>query len=366
MHEIRQTVKTYLTRSMVLTFDKVDFPYRKLSLQRVNNWFLAELSYRLKTTRAWAYPTHLQIEPSSICNLRCPVCHIVTDDAPRGVLAFDDFTRLIDEVGDYLLFLHFWGWGEPFLNERFLSMVRYAHDKGIKIISSTNGHFFEKAENVDNLIDSGLDALIFALDGTDKETYEKYRRQGDFDKACDGLRLLVKRKQERRSQNPIINLRMLVTRDNENQVLRMKQFAKEMGVDLLTLKTLCSFDNEIEGEHLLPTNPEYRRFSYDNRGNPIRIQNPCKKPWNHPTVYRDGTVVPCDYYNFREMPMGNAFRDGFRSVWFGKAFQDLRRKLSLDDTTNFRCGRCSLNYANVDRCVSHAFRFSPYSPYVSP
>jgi MoaA/NifB/PqqE/SkfB family radical SAM enzyme len=72
------------------------------------------------------------------------------------------------------MFLHFCGWGEPFLNKDLFSMIRYAKDKGIKIITSTNGHFFE---NVDKLLDTGLDVLIFALNGVDKETSGNLPRQ---------------------------------------------------------------------------------------------------------------------------------------------------------------------------------------------
>ena len=125
MEKILKAIKTLFTRRLVITFDKVDFTYTHLSWKRLVNWFLAELSYYLKSDRVWVYPTHLQIEPANVCNLRCPLCHIVTDNTPRGFLVFNDFKKIIDEVGDYLLFLHFWGWGEPFLNEDFFPMIRY-------------------------------------------------------------------------------------------------------------------------------------------------------------------------------------------------------------------------------------------------
>ncbi len=276
-------------------------------------------------------------------------------------MKLDDFKKLIDEVGDYLLFLHFWGWGEPFLNKDFFSMIKYAKDKGIKIITSTNGHFFENEDNVDKLIDSGLDVLIFALDGVDKETYEKYRQKGDFDKAIQGLRLLLQRREKRGKSFPRINLRMLVTRDNEGQISQMRSLAQNIGVDVLTLKTLCSFDNETKWESIVPCNQEYRRFEYDDEGQPIRIKNPCKKPWNHPTVYRDGTVVPCDYYTGEEFSLGNVFSNdghGFRQVWFGKDFQKFIARFIKGECTGLRCGDCSLNFADIDQCVSHAFTIS--------
>jgi radical SAM protein with 4Fe4S-binding SPASM domain len=361
MEKILKAIKALFTRRLVITFDKVDFTYTHLSWKRLRNWLLAELSYVMKSDRAWAYPTHLQVEPTNICNLRCPLCHVVTDNKPRGFLNFNDFKKLIDEVGDYLLFLHFWGWGEPFLNKDFFSMIRFAKDKAIKIITSTNGHFFENEENVDRLIDSGLDVLVFAMDGVDKETYEKYRQNGDFDKALRGLQLLLRRREERGASLPRINLRMLVTRDNEHQVSQMRDLAQKIGVDILTLKTLCSFDNKTKGGELVPCNQEYRRFEYDDRGKPIRKKNPCKKMWNHPTVYRDGTVVPCDYYTGQEFSLGNGFTidgEGFQHVWFGKDFRQFRARFLNGERSGLRCENCSMNFADVDRCVSHAFNFS--------
>ncbi len=358
MKKIINCFKVLATRRLTLIFDKVDFTYPRLSFKRLKNWFLAEIAYVLKSPKVWAYPTHIQVEPTNICNLRCPLCHVVTDTKPRGYLTLDNFRKLMDETGDYLLFLHFWGWGEPFINKDFFSMIRYAKDKGIKIITSTNGHFFEDEQNIDRLIDSGLDVLIFALDAVDKETYEKYRREGDFERVLKGLRSLVNRRKERGAILPRINLRMLVTRENEHQVESMKKLAKDIGVDIFTLKTLCSFDNKDKGGQLVPCSLEYCRFEYNDKGEPVRKKNTCKKMWNHPTVYLDGSVVPCDYYTGQELVLGNAFIDNkasFRSVWFGEDFKRLRSRFLKGERWNIRCGDCSMNFSGVDRCVSHSF-----------
>jgi radical SAM protein with 4Fe4S-binding SPASM domain len=238
-------------------------------------------------------------------------------------------------------------------------MVKYAKGKGVQIISSTNGHFFESHGNIDKLIDSGLDVLIVALDGTDPQTYEKYRREGDFERVLSGLRQLVKTKRKQGARSPRINLRMLVTRENEDQVDPMKTLAQELGVDIFSLKTLCSFDNEAKGSELLPCRPEFRRFSYGRDGEPIRKKNTCKKFWNHPTIYRDGTVVLCDYYTGNELSLGNVFdgngRASFGKIWFGEDYRRTRARFLKGDRQDMRCDSCALNYAGVDRCVSHAF-----------
>ncbi len=151
---------------------------------------------------------------------------------------------------------------------------------------------------------------------------------------------------------------MLVTRENEHQVEPMRSLAEKLGVDIFSLKTMCSFDNESHWETILPDNAVYRRFRYNQKGEPIRIKNPCKKPWNHPTIYRDGLVVPCDYNTGEEFNIGNMFtqsQNGFRSGWFGKRFNTVRKRFPREYEQGMRCSSCSLNYADVDRCVSHAF-----------
>lgn len=358
INKIIRGVGTLITGRFTLTFDKIEFKYENLSWKRRLNWLLTGLSSFLKTERMISYPRMIQFEPGNICNLKCPLCHSVTDNKVKGFLKFEDFKKVMDEIGDYLLFLHFWGWGEPFMNKDFIKMIKYAKSKGIKIITSTNGHFFEDKKSVDKLIDSGLDVLIFAFDGLDPTTYEKYRKAGDFSKVVAGLNYLVERKKKKKSQFPLINLRMLVSKDNENQVEEMKKFAEKTGVEILTLKTMCSFDNYNHWNNVIPTNHEYRRFSYDNKGNPIRVKNKCIKPWNHPVIYRDGLVVPCDYFTGKEFSLGNAFKTSFSDVWFGEKFRKFRMnfKKGNHSVDNLRCDTCSMNYADVDRCASHIFK----------
>ena len=244
------------------------------------------------------------------------------------------------------------------MNKDFLSMVRIAKDKGMKIITSTNGHYFENEHDIDLLIDSGLDVLIFAMDGIDSETYEKYRHKGDFNKVKKGLGLLLKRRKERGVSTPRINLRMLVTRENEDQVPQMRKFAEETGVDIFSLKTVFSFDNKAKGEELVPRDPAYHRFEYDKDGKPVRKENPCRKLWNHPSVYRDGSVVICDYHTGEELSMGNIFDDSgmsFKDIWSREEYRRIRNRFLKGELSGLRCEECALNYADVDRFVSHAF-----------
>ncbi len=367
MSRLANAIKTLVTRRMVFVFDRVEFTYEKLSYKRLWNWFKTELGYVLHAGNLASYPTLLQVEPANVCNLRCPLCHVVTDNKPRGMMRFDNYKALMDEVGDYMFFLHLWGWGEPFLNPDIYRMIWYAKQKGLQIISSTNGHLFDNDQTIDWLINSGLDVLIFAIDGLDQETYEQYRKQGNLSKVLGNLRRILERRNELGSATPRINLRMLVTRDNEEQVPRMHELARELGVDMLSFKTLCSFDKPDLWNTMLPVDPQFRRFTYDASGQPVRVLNSCKKPWNHPTVYRDGLVVPCDYFTGEDFSLGRAFDpehpelgSHFREVWNGETFRQMRSQFNQKMVAP-RCEDCSLNYAGVDMCVSHMYAYGEQS-----
>jgi MoaA/NifB/PqqE/SkfB family radical SAM enzyme len=357
MNRLFRTLQTLLTRRLVISFDGIEFTYPRLSNKRLLNWLLAELSYAVGSKRSWAYPTHLQIEPTNECNLRCPVCFITNgqNELRKGSMSFDSFKKLIDEVGDYLLFLHFWGWGEPFLNRDFLRMTEYATSKGIKVITSTNGHFFTDEGRIGALLDSGLDVLIVALDGTDKETYEKYRTGGDFEKVIDGLKRLVQMKAARGVTLPRINVRTLATIDNEAQIPEIKALAAEVGVDLFAIKTAAlNCGDEAQLRSRIPKNPDYCRETFDAEGRPIRKRNRCKRLWMHPFILQDGTLIRCDYNTTQMVTHGNVLGEGesLKKVWFGESIRSAREEFIEERVL---CKDCIRNYTDADRNVSHVY-----------
>jgi len=357
--ELKKTFDAFKTRRLVLEFDKIFFHFKDLSYKRLINWFLAESACRLKFPLIPAYPTLFQIEPTNLCNLRCPMCHVADDGRPRRSMTFEEYKKVIDEIGDFTLLLQLWGWGEPFMNPDFCRMIRYAKAKGMQIITSTNGHFFKSERDVDELIDSELDVLMFALDGLNAETYEKYRRRGDFDNVMNALKLLIRRKKQRNASFPLINLRMLVTRDNEGQADQMIRFGKEIGADLLTFKTLWNINMKEDIDRLLPENPEYRRADYGQDGKAVRIPNSCRRFWNNPVVYWDGAVVPC-YFHEEKHSLGNIFSSesrGFGRIWFGRKYTRLRLQFVRRRMADTLCSRCALNFAPVERFASHAFYY---------
>ena len=145
------------------------------------------VSWVVRRPVIWGRPFMMMVEPTNLCNLKCPLCPSGNGEMTRtrGKMGLEDFKKLIDESGDYLILLMLWNQGEPFINTDFVEMVRYAHGRGIPTLTSTNGHYVRNLDQARAIVDSGLDELILSMDGVDQETYERYRVGGELDRRAD-------------------------------------------------------------------------------------------------------------------------------------------------------------------------------------
>lgn len=373
-----KAVKALVTRNLVIECDRIPYQFERVPLKKILNWICVEASVLITPGRPWGWPTHLQVEPSTHCNLRCALCPVTEGmNRHKGYMDIDLFKKIIDEIGDYVFLILLWDWGEPFLNPSIYEMISYAKQKGIKLVSSTNGHPFTQAENADKLVRSGLDSLIVAMDGLSQETYERYRQGGKLESVLKGIRTIVERKRALNYKTPLINLRFIVMKHNEHEIPKLKDLARSLEVDALTFKTLnpCLNDTYFEKgslkdesvNELLPKNNNYRRFKYSHNGQTrIRLkQNPCKSLWNCPTIHWNGTVCPCtNDYNEKYM-LGNLKTDTFKNVWFGIPYRRTRKQFRKDWEKISFCNECSYAYkgGNCGReAIADAFFFNPKGP----
>ena len=352
-----KTIKALLTSHIVIECDRIPYHFHNVPWEKIINWIRIETSILRKPEQPWGWPTHLQIEPANICNLRCSLCP-VTDgmNRPAGRMDFQIFKKLIDEIGDYIFIILFWDWGEPFVNPAIYKMINHAKHKGIKTISSTNGHIFAQINHADKVIQSGLDTLIIAMDGISQETYKRYRQGGKLKLVLQGIQTLVARKRILKSQTPMLNLRFIVMKHNEHEISQLKELARSLGVDALTLKTLniCSNDTygekksnrEVREETFLPREDHYKRFKYAPDGKSLKRlrKNPCKNLWNSSTIHWDGTVCPCTYDYNEKYVLGDLKINRFKDIWFSAPYQSMRRRFRANDKQFSFCYECSYAY----------------------
>ena len=304
------------------------------------------LSKLFKKHIIWGYPPILMIEPTNICNLKCPMCPSGNGEMKRrmGQLNFDNFKKLIDDIGDYLLQIQLWNQGEPFLNKSFLDFVRYANKKGIMTHTSTNGHFIRTDEEAENLINSGLDQLIFSMDGTNQESYEKYRVGGDYKLVISSLERITKMKEKLKSKRPLIELQFLVFKHNQSEIEHLISMSKKLNINRISFKTAQVYSNE-QGDVFLPEDETFRRYGHDGENYELKgeVKNWCKRLWLNPAVNWDGTVSPCCFDKDAEYAFANIFVDNqkFKKIWNNEKYKLFRQQIMIDRKSIEMCANCS-------------------------
>ena len=278
----------------------------------------------------WGLPMTISFEPTTACNLRCPECPsgLRAFTRPTGNLKEDFFKETIDDIYKQLLYLIFYFQGEPYINPKFLDMVKYANEKGIYTITSTNAHFLND-DNARKTIESGLDRLIISVDGTSQETYESYRKEGNLENVLMGARNIIKWKKKLKSKTPHTIFQFLVVKPNEHQIPEIYKLAKEIGIDEVKLKTAQIYDYA-EGNPLIPTIDQYSRYRKEADGSysiKNELLNHCWKLWHACVVTWDGLVVPCCFDKDATHRLGDLKKASFSEIWHNKEYTEFRTKL---------------------------------------
>ena len=354
--QVGQALRALVTRRLTVLSDGIPYEFRNLPLRKVVNAILTEASATAKPLAPWGHPTHVMIEPSAHCNLRCALCPITTGlGRPQGLMDLPTFRKAVDQIAPWAFTLLLWDWGEPFVNPDIFAMIAYAKRTGIKVISSSNGHPFTRDGMAETLVRSGIDTIIFAIDGATQETYARYRQEGRLETALAGVRQVVASKRALGSATPIVNFRFIVMAHNEHEIPRVRELAPELGVDVLTFKTLCEDLRDpyrapdpsggTAAPSFVPADPRYRRFRLGPRGERLRRRhNPCKHLWTSPCVHWNGNVCPCTFDPGDRRVLGNLHQASFAEIWRGEAYRRERRAFRAAWEQLPVCNTCSYAY----------------------
>lgn len=321
---------------------------RKLTFKKVWNAGLITLSYYRSKKKGLplikGYPVSIAIEPTTSCNLRCPECPsgLRQFSRPTGMLDHEFFKKMIDELKDHLMYLTFYFQGEPYLNPKFLEMVKYASEKGIYTSTSTNAHYLND-ENARKTIESQLDRIIISIDGTTQDTYEQYRVGGNLEKVIEGTKNILKWKKQLNSKTPYVVFQFLVVRPNEHQINEVKKLGKDLGVDEVKLKTAQVYDFE-NGNDLIPLNETYSRYIRQPSGRYTiknALLNQCWRMWSSCVITWDGLVVPCCFDKDAKHQLGDTKKESFKSIWQNQKYQSFRQSVLKSRDEIDICKNCS-------------------------
>lgn len=306
-------------------------------LRRALNRRRNRREYRRREVVLRSTPTVLALDPTNICQLRCPLCATGTGAAThrKGLMPFDLFKRIVDRLGPSLYELHLYNWGEPLLNKSFCDMIEYASRYPIRIGTSTNLNYLPEAL-ADRLVRSGLTHLTVSADGMSEETYRKYRVGGSFEKMMSNLRLLAEKKRKYGLEKyPRIIFRFMVMRHNEHELEQARAFAEENGFRFRKKSVRIDMNDFSRGsiEEKLERDDKATWLAEEAKHNRYRKRKRkadfgarvCKDLWQRAFVAWDGSVHPCcNTFNAEDF-FTNTWDSDFWKLWNGQRYQAARK-----------------------------------------
>lgn len=271
------------------------------------------------------FPSHIDIEAASACQMRCPMCYTTyLPEELKGLMKWDLFTRIIDEAAKRKVYSVKLSWrGEPLLNKRIVDMVKYAKDKGIKEVAFLTNAELLTHEMSEKLVDAGLDWLSISADGVG-EVYNEIRSPAIFEETVERVRYMREYRDRRGLVKPLLRVQSV-----------MSAVAKDAE----------AFNHAWEGvvDRINVISDQIRDFESrtDLEYDPYYV---CAKPWTRLNIAYDGRVHQCGADYAAKTTVGDCNTQSLYEIWHGEGNRKVReafkRHTYLQDLP--ACRNCSM------------------------
>jgi len=185
------------------------------------------------------------LEPSFACTLECPSCTAIRDrkgmldkHEQAGHLLLDPgaLDKILDDLergGFTVRTFALEGHGEPLLNRKIWDMIanikRRFPQSILRVITNANDSRFAP-----EMLECGLDEIVFSIDGVSPETYLPYRVKGSFEDAYQFMEDFSQA--VARTGKPIRTIWKYVVfnhNDRDEHLLEAQRLAKQAGVQTM-------------------------------------------------------------------------------------------------------------------------------------
>jgi radical SAM protein with 4Fe4S-binding SPASM domain len=323
------------------------FALNTLNIIKLKNFLIASIEEEFQLTKVSSLPYKFIIDPTNACNLGCPLCPtgLGVSERKKGILKFEKFKSIIDQVKKYAIEVHLYNWGEPTLNKNLILMLKYCEENNIWTRISSNLSIDYKEGYIEDLLKSGLDLLHVDVDGLDQEVYVKYRKKGNFDLVMKNIKKIKSIKNNLNLKKPIIELAMLAMSQNEHQHSKFLNMKEDLGVDIVKIDKIQHNPNM--DQKWLPKNKDLIYESYDGgkaKSNSATKNDSkqCHWPWSGIVINYDGAVNPCCIIDDPNADFSNINDFNIQQIWNSEEYISARSEFNdkKDITKQTICNVC--------------------------
>lgn len=275
------------------------------------------------------FPPYLLIEPTSVCNLRCIMCFQVdksfsSNKNMMGFMNLELFKNIINEAkANDCNAVTLASRGEPTLHKQFSELCEILKEaKFLDLKLNTNATVLNE-KKIHSILSANFSEVIFSVDAGTKETYEKIRVLGKFERVINNIRLFNEIRSKHYPKSPTITRIAGVKVDLDQDLKQMADFWSEY-VDEVSIKEASP-----------------RWDTYNNKKN--NEKDPCLNLWYRMYIWYDGTVNPCDFDYKSYLKTGDVYKDDIATIWKNKFYSTLRNNhLSQNRDKHTPCDRCPI------------------------
>lgn len=279
------------------------------------------------------FPLFLDIEVTSVCNLKCPFCATTfkADEIKKGFISSGVVKKMIDEGSlNNLYGVKFNIRGEPLLHPEIHDFVKYAKEKGlVDVYFNTNAMLLTEGV-IRRLIDAGLDRLSISVEGHTKEIYEKYRIGGDFETILTNIENVRSLKKKLKVRHPKIRVQSVMLPGLENVFDDYKRFWSKRADDVAYL--------------------DYKEMKEKKKS--VRYFWSCPQIWQRMAIQWDGTILPCNHDDDGLIALGNIADISIREAWHSQRLKDIREAHKKGRSHQIRaCDGCYLRTSEIHKLM---------------
>lgn len=297
--------------------------------------FMEYIKYYYYTNFTPSFPKIIQVQTQYGCNARCVFCPMGREQGPiKGRMSDDTFARIVEEAvkNDCRVFSPYLQ-NDPLVDKKLhekIKIIREVRGKRkypqTKII--TNGGLLNEVKAY-QLIESGLEKIVFSVHGVDADIYNGIMQGPKFDTVVENIERFVKVKKELGAKNPDIEIWAVLTKDVQDQLEETKAFWRKRGI-------------------------YFKARQLDNRANPDIIDNVdlavedlewkyafyCTIPFWRAWILQNGDMVLCCVDWERSQVFGNVNDHSIKEIWNSPGYRNYRQRMKDRDLVGTLCENC--------------------------
>ena len=301
---------------------------KKLEEKNFSRYLLYRYKYRFFPLKKKIddFPPCVQIEPTSVCNFRCIMCYQSDKTFSKksngfmSNMSLDLYKKIIDQIQGNVEAVTLASRGEPTLNRDFSKMLDYSNNKFLAFKINTNASMLNE-KLIHSILSTNIQSIVFSVDAAEKETYEKIRVNGKFEKIMRNLELFsdIRRKHYSKSKHIVKMSGVKISTDQS--INKMEEKFKDIA-DVIAFVNYTPWESSYENE-------------------PNNLEHACDELWTRMFIWADGKVNPCDYDYKSLLSKWNVKDTLIKNIWNSNDYNSLRDlHLNKQRKTIEPCKRC--------------------------